>query len=39
VRGLLFLPPALGPRLQGLERRLSRATCVGAGVVGFRLER
>ncbi|HVS19451.1 MAG TPA: class I SAM-dependent methyltransferase [Planctomycetota bacterium] len=37
ARGLLFLPPALVPRLRGIERRLSCATLVGAGVVGFAL--
>lgn len=38
VRGLLFLPPALAPRLAGLERRLARTTLAGAGVLGFALD-
>jgi SAM-dependent methyltransferase len=37
VRGALYLPPSLGPRLPALERALARGTLRGAGLLGFSL--
>lgn len=37
LRGALFLPPSLGPRLPALERFLRQRIVAGAGIVGFAL--
>ena len=37
VRSVLYLPPALGARLAGLERRFGRSALPGGGILGWSL--